>query len=150
MKVHHAQAVGMSAVLHRRSTDPAVNYLALDILTTQQGQIGIMTRWLDPWGHTQASSRPAMAWMGHQGPMPGMASSQELAALEQLPLDELEEQYLRLMVRHHEGAVPMASYAAEHATSPDVVRLAGAREQGQLAEIASMQGMLAGAGGRRS
>jgi len=146
MKVHHAQAVRMSAVVHRRSTDPELNFLAIDILTTQQGQIGIMTGWLDLWGHTQTSSRPAMVWMGHDGPMPGMASSAELAALEQLPVDELEEQYLRLMVRHHEGAIPMAAYAADHATSPDVVRLARAMEQGQVAEIASMQGLLAARG----
>jgi uncharacterized protein (DUF305 family) len=143
MKVHHAQAVRMSAVLHRRSTDPELSFLALDILTTQQGQIGIMTGWLDLWGHTQTSTEPAMTWMGHRGPMPGMAGAQELAALERLPVPQLEEQYLRLMIRHHEGAVPMASYAAEHARSPQVARLARAMAQGQAAEIALMQSLLA-------
>lgn len=147
MKVHHAQAVRMSAAVHRRSTDAELSFLALDILTTQQGQIGIMSGWLDLWGHTQTSRGPVMAWMGHEGPMPGMASSAELAALEQLPVAQLEEQYLRMMVRHHLGAVPMAAFAADNATSPDVVRLARAMEQGQAAEIDLMQSLLAARGG---
>lgn len=146
MKVHHAQAVQMSAVLHRRSTDPGLSTLALDILTTQQGQIGVMTGWLDLWQQSQASTGPTMAWMGHQGPMPGMASAAELAALERLPAGQLEEQYLRLMIRHHEGAVPMAAYAAEHARSPEVARLARAMEQGQAAEMEAMQDLLAARG----
>jgi uncharacterized protein (DUF305 family) len=122
MKVHHAQAVRMSAVLHRRSPDPELNYLALDILTTQQGQIGIMTGWLDLWGHTQTTTAPAMRWMEHQGPMPGMAGDEEIAQLERLPVAEMEEQYLRMMVRHHQGAVRWRRTAVEHAASPQVVR----------------------------
>ncbi len=143
MSVHHAQAVRMSAVLHRRSADPELNYLALDILTTQQGQIGIMSGWLDLWGHTQRTTAPSMGWMGHEGPMPGMASDEQVAQLEVLPVPQLEEQFLRLMVRHHQGAVPMAAYAVEHASSPEVVRLARAMEQSQAAEIELMQGLLA-------
>lgn len=142
MKVHHAQAVRMSEVLHRRSDDPALNYLSLDVLTTQQGQIGIMTGYLELWGKTQTSTGPVMQWMGHSGPMPGMASSQEMAALERLPVRELEETFLRMMIRHHAGAVPMAAYAAQHASSPQVVRLARSMEAGQSAEIDLMQSLL--------
>lgn len=130
MKVHPAQAVRMSAVLHRRSADPELTFLALDVLTTQQGQIGIMTGWLDLGGHTQTSTGPVMVWMGHEGPMPGLATNEERSALERLPVVQLEEQYLRTMIRHHAGAVPMAPCAAEHATSPDVVRLARAMSYG--------------------
>lgn len=146
MKVHHAQAVEMSAVLHRRSQDPEVVALALDIMTTQQGQIGIMTGWLDLWGHVQTSTAPPMQWMGHSGPMPGLASAAELAALESLPAGELEEHFLRLMVRHHLGAVPMAAAAAEGATSPDLARLARGMEEGQAAEVHLMQDMLTARG----
>ena len=146
MKIHHAQAVEMSAIVHRRSTDPQLNYLALDILTTQQGQIGIMTGWLDLWGQTQSKVGPPMRWMDHEGAMPGMATADEIAALERLPVPKMEEQFLRLMIRHHQGAVPMAAYAAEHATSEDLARLARGMEQGQAAEIDLMQQMLAARG----
>ncbi len=146
MKVHHAQAVQMSSVLHRRTTDPEVQALAVDVMTTQQGQIGIMSGWLDLWGHTQTTTGPTMAWMGHDGPMPGMAEAHEIAALETLPEGQLEEEFLRLMVRHHLGAVPMAAFAADRATSPDLARLAGGMESGQAAEIELMQDMLVARG----
>jgi uncharacterized protein (DUF305 family) len=90
--------------VHARSQDPEVEALALDILTTQQAQIGMMGGWLEQWGQTQAASGPTMAWMGHSGAMPGMASQEELASLRTLPAGELEEQFLRLMIRHHAGA----------------------------------------------
>ena len=148
MKVHHAQAVQMSAIVHRRSPDPALNFLALDILTTQQGQIGIMTGWLDLWQHTQTSIAPVMAWMGdaHSGPMPGMATREQIAQLETLPVPQMEELYLRLMIRHHAGALPMAAYAAQHGESRDLVRLAQGMEAGQASEIELMQSLLAARG----
>lgn len=142
MKIHHAQAVEMSAIVHERSTDTAVTYLALDIMTTQQAQIGMMSGWLDLWRQTQTSTRQVMSWMGHAGPMEGMASDDEIAALKTLPVTQMEEQFLRLMIRHHAGALPMASYVVERGESPELVGLARGMEQGQAAEIDLMQSML--------
>lgn len=144
MATHHAQAVAMSAVAHRRVTDPALNYLAEDILTTQQGQIGIMSAWLTDAGQPQTNPGAVMAWMGdaHTGPMPGMASPAQIEQLATLPVPQLEEQYLRLMVRHHAGAVPMAAYAAAHTDSPKVAALAENMESGQSAEIRALNGLL--------
>jgi uncharacterized protein (DUF305 family) len=144
MTTHHAQAVEMSEVVHRRATDPAVNYLAFDVLSTQQGQIGIMTGWLDLWRESQSSDDPPMLWMGHvqQGPMPGMATREDIQSLDTLPLPQMTEQYLRLMIRHHRGAVDMAEFAAENAGTRDVARLAGNMDAGQSSEIALMQDML--------
>lgn len=143
MGVHHAQAVEMSEIAHRRSADPALNYMAFDILSTQQGQIGIMNGWLDLW--EQSPSGPSggrMAWMGHAGPMPGMASRDEIAQLGTLPTATMEELWLRLMIRHHRGAVPMADAAAARADSPDVALLARKMSAGQQSEIAALQDML--------
>lgn len=142
MSVHHAQAVQMSEVVHRRSTEPSLNYLAFDILSSQQGQIGIMSGWLELWDQSQSVSTPTMAWMGHAGPMPGMASPSEISALNTLPVPQMEEQYLRLMIRHHRGAVPMADAAAAQAGSPDIAVLAGKISAGQQAEINAMQDLL--------
>jgi uncharacterized protein (DUF305 family) len=148
MKIHHAQAVATSTILHRRSPDPQLNYLAEDILTTQQGQIGIMMGYLSLSGQTQSGSGPIMAWMGdeHAGHMPGMASDAQVDALKTLPLPQMHEQYLRLMIRHHRGAIPMAQYAADHADNPDVARLAQTMATGQASEIQAMQDMLTAAG----
>jgi uncharacterized protein (DUF305 family) len=146
MSTHHAQAVRMSEVAHRRSTDPELTYLAFDILSTQQGQIGIMTGWLDLWEQSQSADAEPMAWMGHAGPMPGMATDAELAALDALPVAQMEEQWLRLMIRHHRGAVPMADAAAEQATSPQTARFAASMSTGQQSEIDLMQRLLADRG----
>ena len=144
MTTHHAQAVEMSEIVHRRSPDPAVNYLAFDILSTQQGQIGIMTGWLDLWREPQSSSEPTMLWMGHvqKGPMPGMATDEEIQSLNTLPLPQMTEQYLRLMIRHHRGAVPMAQFAAQNAATSDIATLAANMDAGQSSEIRLMQDML--------
>ena len=144
MTTHHAQAVEMSEIVHRRSTDSAVSYLAFDVLSTQQGQIGIMTGWLDLWREPQRSGLPAMLWMGHvqTGPMPGMATDEEVQSLETLPLPQMTEQYLRLMIRHHRGAVDMARFAAANAGTTDVATLAGNMDAGQSSEIRLMQDML--------
>lgn len=143
MSTHHAQAVRMSEIVHRRSANPVLNYLAFDILSTQQGQIGIMRGWLELWDQSQSGpSGQQMAWMGHTGPMPGMATAAEIAELNTLPIAQMEEQFLRLMVRHHRGAVPMADAAADRATSPEVAAFAGKLSTGQQSEIDAMQDML--------
>jgi uncharacterized protein (DUF305 family) len=142
MGTHHAQAVQMSEIAHRRSADPKLNYLAFDILSTQQGQIGIMSGWLELWRQSHSGSDDPMAWMGHTGPMPGMATEDEIAALNNLPVAEMEEQFLRLMIRHHRGAVPMADAAAAEATSPEVATFAGKMSAGQQSEVDLMQSML--------
>jgi uncharacterized protein (DUF305 family) len=142
MKVHHAQAVEMSEIVHRRSSDPEINYLAFDILSTQQGQIGIMTGWLDLWGERQSADGPVMGWMGHDGPMPGLATADQIAALGTLPVAQMETAFLRLMIDHHRGALDMAKAAADHAQSTDVAGLARGMYEGQAAEIALMERLL--------
>jgi uncharacterized protein (DUF305 family) len=148
MSTHHAQAVAMSAVAHRRVSEPDLNYLAEDILTTQQGQIGIMSAWLRDAEAPQTNPGEVMAWMGaaHAGHMPGMATATELEQLTTLPLPQAEEQYLRLMVRHHAGAVPMAAYAASHADDEGVAGLARDMELGQTSEIDALNAQLVARG----
>lgn len=143
MSTHHAQAVRMSEIAHRRSADPDLNYLAFDILSTQQGQIGIMSGWLDLWEQSQSGSAEPMAWMEHDGPMPGMATDAEIERLDSLPVAAMEEQWLRLMIRHHRGAVPMAEAAAEQADSEQTAAFAAQMSAGQQSEIDLMQRLLA-------
>jgi uncharacterized protein (DUF305 family) len=147
MQTHHAQAVAMSAAMHRRSEDREVTTLAFDILTTQQGQIGIMDGWLD-LSRSNRTRVERRTWMGevHDGEMPGMATQAQLQRLDTLPLAQAMEQYLRLMIRHHRGALPMARHAAEHAGHPDVARLAKNMHDGQASEIELLQDMLVARG----
>ena len=113
MSVQHAQAVRMAEIAHRRSADSDLNRLAFDILSTQQGQIGIMSGWLDLWEQSQSGSAEPMAWMDHDGPMPGLASADELERLDALPVAEMEELWLRLMIGRDgsPGSAPPATVA---------------------------------------
>ena len=149
MGVHHAQAVEMASIAYLRTSDEKLRYVAFDIMTTQQGQIGAMHGWLQLWKQTVSDSdTAAMAWMGepHEGAMPGMATRDDVASLRTLPVAKMEEQFLRLMIRHHRGALPMADYAAKHATSSDIRDLAGKMSAGQAAEIDLLQSFLAARG----
>jgi uncharacterized protein (DUF305 family) len=81
-----------------------------------------------------------MTWMGHDmaGPMPGMASDDEVAGLETLPPAEMDLAFLELMIRHHRGALDMAAYATQHAKIDFVRTMARFMATGQQGEIDTM------------
>ena len=152
MSTHHEQAVEMALLVRDRTEDPRIKTLATDIALTQQGQIGQMQGWLRVWGLPAVGEEPAMAWMGHptEGRMPGMASPEEIAQLGQLAGIEADREFLRLMIRHHQGGVPMAQAALERSDNGVVRRLAEAIVRSQQAEVELMQGLLEGKGGETS
>jgi uncharacterized protein (DUF305 family) len=160
MAAHHLQGVELANVALDRSTDPAVRGLAFDIATTQTNQVGRMQGWLALWGYSP-SGGDVMAWMGSgtEGMdhgamtsggstlMPGMATEDELANLRTLQGQALDVEFLRLMIRHHQGGLEMAQYAEAHAET-DVVRiLAKSIAESQTAETTLMTGMLTERGG---
>jgi uncharacterized protein (DUF305 family) len=76
------------------------------------------------------------------GPMPGMATPEELDRLSELPPDKADELFLRLMIPHHEAAIPMARAIIERSDQPEVVLFAKKVIAAQQAEIKNMQQML--------
>jgi uncharacterized protein (DUF305 family) len=151
MAAHHAQAVELADLVRDRTDDPAMRRLATDIALTQQGQIGRMQGWLDAWGLPLHGDEAPMAWMGHDmtggtPSMPGMAGEAEVAELRDATGTAADRLFLTLMIRHHEGGTGMATAAAESATVPAVVTLAGAVRDSQSAEVAAMQDQLAALG----
>ncbi len=144
MAIHHAQAVRMAETVRTRTEDPAIRVLATDVVLTQQAEIGQMRGWLEVWGLSAGGSEP-MAWMGHSqgtGPMPGMASPEALARLQQASSEEADEQFLRLMIPHHQAAVAMAEAVLERSARPEVVRFAQKTALEQQGEIRGMQALL--------
>jgi uncharacterized protein (DUF305 family) len=148
MSVHHEQAVQMAALAYDRSDDPAVRLLAFDILTTQQGQIGIMSGWLDAWGVPWTTTGPRMAWMGMpvKGLMPGMATAEQLDTLRAAEGAAADVVFLQLMIPHHVGGVNMATEAAVHAERASVRQLATTMAEAQTSEIAYMNELLVAKG----
>lgn len=148
MSTHHTQAVTMAGYERDNSANASLKLLAFDIETGQEFQIGQMQGWLDAWGLARQSSRPEMAWMGGpahmQGgaPMPGMASPAQVAKLESLHGPALDTLFLQLMIHHHQGGLPMAQFAADHAGQQYVRELAQSMLASQGAEIVEMERLL--------
>ena len=145
MMVHHDQAVTTSLLIRDRTEDPVLRSMATDMALTQQNQIGQMFGWLNVWGLPATGPQPAMAWMGHPttGLMPGMATPEQVADLALLTGPEADIAFLKLMIPHHEAAIPMAQYALDHSDVPAVRDLARQILAAQEIEIANMQAMLA-------
>jgi uncharacterized protein (DUF305 family) len=159
MATHHLQGVDMANLALERSTDPAVRGLAADISATQTNQTGRMQGWLVLWGLPLTGGQP-MSWMtdsGHAGHvmnmnlpgalMPGMATNAEMAELGTLSGPAFDVQFLRLMIRHHQGGKGMADDAAEHADLAPVRALAASISASQAVETTLMTTMLTDRGG---
>ncbi|MEV6771581.1 DUF305 domain-containing protein [Nocardia sp. NPDC051030] len=160
MSVHHTQAVQMSGIALAGSTDQDVKRLAYDILTTQANQAGRMQGWLQQWDKPLIGADGYMGWMtdtsshhhggasstamsGPMQTMPGMASEQELSALRQATGPALDTLFLQLMLRHHQGGMPMIEYAAQRADTDAVRSLAESMAKTQASEADLMTKMLA-------
>jgi uncharacterized protein (DUF305 family) len=75
--------------------------------------------------------------------MPGLATAEQIAALQASTGVEAERQFLELMIAHHQGAVDMADAVLARAESRVVLSLAQSIVNSQQAEIELMEGMLA-------
>ena len=167
MSHHHLQAVEMADLATDHSHDPAVRLIAFDIASTQNNQVGRMQGWLSLWGLPLSGGTP-MSWMGGtmagmtmgatgsaaadaaanaDSAMPGMASDADLTQLRSLAGPAFDVEFLRLMIRHHQGGKAMAQYAAAHAAVPAVRRLAVTIADTQTAETATLTAMLTARGG---
>jgi uncharacterized protein (DUF305 family) len=163
MAAHHAQAVELAVLVRDRSTDEEVRTVALDILLTQQNQIGQMAGWLATWGLPAAASAPPMAWMtgdhahataatpdddatGYAA-MPGWVSRDDMLRLTDASGTDADRLFLQLMIPHHEGGVQMAAYAAGRAQRPQVVALAENIVRSQDRELVALHAMLDARGG---
>lgn len=156
---HHQQAVDMAFIIRERSNDQAIRSLAFDIINTQATQRGMMMGWLQQWGLTQTTSRPALDWMNinaiskmdhnsmqasseHSGLMPGMASTEEIDKLKSPVGKETEVLFMQMMIRHHAGGISMAKGLLERSKREEVRTLAQTIVNGQQAEIDLLKQML--------
>jgi uncharacterized protein (DUF305 family) len=143
MLVHHQQAIQMAGFVRDHTGDAGIRLLAY-----------VFKGWLDVWGLLAESDHTPMAWMagahmhmGTDGLMPGMATQAELAKLKTLTGRELDVMFLQLMIRHHQGGIPMAQYAATHAQTSYVQLAARKMADAQSLEVINMEKTLRDLGG---
>lgn len=171
MTEHHQQALEMSySVLDRAS--PEVSALAHRIILNQSSEIGRMQGWLEVWGappvaavqvlnaeqfagggavgeNARMSIEEAMARSicGVPFSESGMATQEEINALQNMQGEALDTRFLQLMIRHHEGGVRMAQRAKSQSATPLVQGVAKVMAYEQFQETNMMLMMLHQLGG---
>ncbi|KNX38026.1 DUF305 domain-containing protein [Luteipulveratus halotolerans] len=141
---HHRQAVQMSDLaLGRNGVSADVTRLATSIKRAQGPEISTMSGWLRSWGaqvpSTGAHSGHDMSGMPG---MPGMMSEQDMADLKGARGAAFDRMWLTMMIKHHQGAVTMATAVTKTTSNTQVNDLANAIITGQNAEIRTMQNLL--------
>ena len=142
MTTHHFQALAMSSTYSRYGTDSLFRSDAAKIIFSQSGDVRQMQRALAEW-HRSGTPDVAMEWMGMHTPQdaqPGMATPQQLAALNKARGRRLDDLFSALMINHHAGGIHMATYAMTHATTKFARTMASIMARDQRFEIIDLNG----------
>ncbi|MGN9911327.1 DUF305 domain-containing protein [Phytohabitans sp. LJ34] len=137
---HHQQAVEMAELAGTRAANQQVKALAAKIAGAQAPEISVMTGWLATWGAPMPSTTEGGHDMG--GSHAGMMSDADMAGLEKASGGEFDRMFLDMMIRHHEGALSMATAEQQQGQQPDAKALAKKIEADQTAEIQQMKTLL--------
>ena len=131
---HHQQAVDISNLALKSSTDPELIDLAKTIITGQSAEIKEMKMWLNQAGASED--------MGHtMHGMGGMLDAAELSALAKASGKDFDTLWLKGMIGHHDGAIHMTQMI-EDASNPDIKAFGEAIVKDQTAQIIQMKKML--------
>ena len=127
---HHEQAIEMSDIAFKNTTNPEVLQLAQEIKDAQAPEIDLMKSWSGVKESTHA---------GHM--MDGMLSEDELNALREASDAQFDQLFLKGMIKHHQGAIEMAMDVKD-SKSKVVADLSAAIIKQQEIEIAAMNELL--------
>jgi uncharacterized protein (DUF305 family) len=139
---HHRQATEMAKLADGRTTTPEVLELASGIIAAQQPEIDVMSGWLESWDKdvpSESGDMGDMEGMDHgSSDMPGMMSDDDMSKLESLSGGAFDDEFLTMMIEHHQGAIEMASTEEADGAYPKTVALARKIQKDQAAEIQKM------------
>ncbi|PWK86395.1 uncharacterized protein (DUF305 family) [Lentzea atacamensis] len=135
MIVHHEQALAMTRFAPDRAQNETVKGLADRIRYSQEPEIGAMKQW-------QRTNNAMSAHSGDHGSMPGMATQDQLNALGAARGKDFDRMFLELMIKHHEGAITMATDVKASGTNVQVEEMADDVIAVQTDEINRMKALL--------
>jgi uncharacterized protein (DUF305 family) len=141
MLAHHQQALDMAALVAERTERDDLPLLAERITVSQEAEIEQIEEWLTARGEEV----PDAAAHEHDEAVPGMATLEQLAQLEEAQGAAFDRLFLDLMIAHHQGALAMVDelYRAGGGLEPAADGLAREVEATQDIEILRMQELLA-------
>ncbi|MET7934883.1 DUF305 domain-containing protein [Streptomyces sp. NPDC005322] len=134
---HHRQALSMTGLAPDRAKSAKVRRLAERIASGQRPEIDAMRGWLT----TNGGDAEGGAKGGHEGheAMPGMATPEQLDALRAAKGADFDTLFLKLMIKHHRGAVSMATDVLAQGNNVRVEEMAGDVIAQQSSEIRRMR-----------
>ncbi|WP_030477996.1 DUF305 domain-containing protein [Lentzea albidocapillata] len=134
MIVHHEQALAMTRFAPDRAQNETVKGLADRIRFSQEPEIGAMKQWQRTFN--------AIGTHGDHASMPGMATQDQLNALGAARGKDFDRMFLELMIKHHEGAIKMATDVRGAGTNIQVEEMADDVVATQDDEINRMKKLL--------
>jgi uncharacterized protein (DUF305 family) len=113
-------------------------------------EIRTMQGWLDDWGEDgqddgingHMHGDDEMMGSGSMMTGPGMLGGRAFYRLGVAPDRGFEEMWLRMMIRHHRGAIAMSRDEVRHGEFPDTIDLARHFAENQGAEFDRLRAML--------
>ncbi|GAB1823518.1 DUF305 domain-containing protein [Herbidospora sp. RD11066] len=132
---HHRQALEMTGLVPDRASDARVKALAGRITAAQQPEIKVLTGWLTRLGREVPAGHAHMSGYG-------MASLAEMNRLREERGAAFDALFLKLMIRHHEGALEMAGEQLKEGRDRLMKTLAMDIVSGQQIEIGRMRSIL--------
>ena len=141
MIVHHQQALAMTALVDDRTRRDDLPVLAERITETHATEIAQMEQWRTDRGEDVPAEDT-----DHEahGEMPGIATAEQLEALEEARGAAFDRLFLDLMIAHHQGALTMVADLREDGggLEPATDRFARDTDADQTIEITRMQELL--------
>lgn len=157
MRVHHAQALAMTALVPERTDRADLNLFVQRMDISQRGELEQLDRMLAeheaavertgggaPGGHSGHTAD------GDHGDMPGMLTDEQMAQLEAATGDQFARIFLAAMTQHHQGALVMVEdlLATEGAAAdPRLFQFAQHVDSDQRIELDRMARMYAALSG---
>ncbi|MDZ7767919.1 MAG: DUF305 domain-containing protein [Woeseiaceae bacterium] len=146
MIAHHYQALEMSWLVADRTSRNELIEVANRIEASQKDEIAFMQDWLRERGEIVPD--PAAHHTAHTGhSMAGMATREEMTQLEQARGATFDAMFLKLMIKHHKGALTMVEDLLEQdgaVYEPVLFEFTTDITNDQSTEIDRMTVMLAG------
>jgi uncharacterized protein (DUF305 family) len=138
---HHRQAVQMADMALTQATNADVKTLAQAIKAAQDPEIVQMSGWLAGWQQpVPAASSSGMGGMGQTGV--GMMSDADMTSLGKATGAAFDRMWVSMMIRHHQGAVSMATTEESTGQNPDAKKLAQSIITSQTAQITQLAALL--------
>jgi uncharacterized protein (DUF305 family) len=137
MVPHHREAIEMAeAAQDRGLTQPDLEKIATDIVSSQQREIDQMLQWREEWFGSRTLGPILPEVLGVPENELGMehGSADEVAGAV-----DVDTTFAEMMIPHHEGAIAMAEAAKERGEHDEVKELAGAIIAAQEREIEIMR-----------